>query len=169
MRGVVPEATSVFIRGWMQMVSYYHMIYSPATNNQGKTSDNIYMFVDTTHIQNNSHLIHNITYSVHDGFLMPHWNPSCYPPGSPMGVPPPPLLQINCLSCSSQGGPGPPFTPLPELTPFPQGPCTHPSLRPLQEWSNSQNWQIFLSRQLSTVYLSEKWSVWSGHNLTGES
>jgi hypothetical protein len=33
----VPDATFVFIRGWMQMAFYYHMIYSPKTNNQGKT------------------------------------------------------------------------------------------------------------------------------------
>ncbi len=48
-------------------------------------------------------------------------DPSCCPPGSPMGVLSPPLLQINCLSCSSLGGPGPPTASLPRVTPFPSG------------------------------------------------
>ncbi len=38
-----------------------------------------------------------------------------------MRVLPPPLLVINCLSCSLHGGPGPPPFPPPGLTPFPSG------------------------------------------------
>jgi hypothetical protein len=39
-------------------------------------------------------------------------------PGCSIGVLPPPLLLINCLSCFPPGGPGPPP---PGLTPFPSG------------------------------------------------
>jgi hypothetical protein len=43
----------------------------------------------------------------------------CCLPDCPMGVLPPPLLLINCLSCSSLGGPGPPPpSPLPWVDPI---------------------------------------------------
>ncbi len=38
-----------------------------------------------------------------------------------MRVLPPPLLVLNCLSCSPPGGLGPPPFPPPRLTPFPSG------------------------------------------------
>jgi hypothetical protein len=58
-------------------------------------------------------------------------DPSCCPPGSPMGVFSPPLLQINCLSCSSLGGPGPPLCPPPQADPISLRvhTLTHPSVR----------------------------------------
>jgi hypothetical protein len=70
---------------------------------------------------------------------------SCCPPGSPMEVSSPPLLQINCLSCSLLGGPSPPFAPLPNLTPFPSG-STH-SLIPLSAaviTAFSEIYQVYL-------------------------
>jgi hypothetical protein len=119
----------VYIRGLMQMVYYYHMIYSPETNNQGKTSGYIHTIVATIYVQNNGH------YSQY--YILRAWwvldvalDPSCCPPGSPMGVLSPPILQINCFSCPSLGGPGPPFAPLPSWPHFPQGPRTRSSLRP---------------------------------------
>jgi hypothetical protein len=38
----VPDTTWLYIRGSMQMVFYYHMIYSPETNNESKTLDYIH-------------------------------------------------------------------------------------------------------------------------------
>jgi hypothetical protein len=55
-------------------------------------------------------------------------DPSCCPPGSPMGVLSPLLLQINCLSCSSLGGPGPRAS-LPKVTTFHSG-STHSPIPP---------------------------------------
>ncbi len=124
----VPDATRVYITGWMQMVFYYYMIYSPDTNNQGKTSGYIHTIVATLYLQNNGHYSQ---YCV----LCAWWDldvaldPSCCPPGSPMGVLSPPLLQINCLSCSPLGGPGSPLAPLPKVTPFPVG-STHSLIPP---------------------------------------
>ncbi len=69
---IVPDATCVYIRGWMQMVFYYHMIYSPETNNQVKTSSSIHTIV-VYYIQAEWWSpLHNITYSVRDEFLMSH-------------------------------------------------------------------------------------------------
>ncbi len=49
-------------------------------------------------------------------------------PGCSMRVLTPPLLLINCLSCSPLGGPGPPPFPSPGLTPFPSGSMHLPAL-----------------------------------------
>ncbi len=116
----VPDATMTYIRGWMQMV-YCHMIYSSETE-QNKTmryldmvswiSGNIYIQMVTIH-------------SVYK--LCAQWVLFVTPDSSP-GLPCcsirlllPPLLVIDCLSCSLLGGPGSPHTPPPGLTPFPSG------------------------------------------------
>jgi hypothetical protein len=107
------------------MAFYYHTIYSPETNNQDKTSDYIYIYYIQ---QRNSRYITKL----HTLCMMSSCcriGPSCCPPGSPMGVSPLPLLQINCLSCSPQGGPGPPSAPLPIVSPFPSG-STHSPISP---------------------------------------
>jgi hypothetical protein len=73
-------------------------------------------------------IIHDATYYVHDGFLMPHWTCLAVFLVAPWGSRAPPLSLSNCLSSPSLGGPGPPSVPLPGLTPFPSG-STH-SLTP---------------------------------------
>jgi hypothetical protein len=94
------------------MVFYYHMIYSPETNNQGKTSDYIRTIIVTIY---NKTMVTASQYYVLCACLVLDvaLDPSCSHPSSPMGVSPPPLLQINCLSCSLPGGPGPPSAPSP--------------------------------------------------------
>ncbi len=64
-----------------------------------------------------------------------------------MRVLPPPLLLINCLSCSLSGGLGPPSFPLLAWPHFPQGPGTFPLLRRLH-WKNLQN--SFITRYFAT-------------------
>jgi hypothetical protein len=115
----------------MQMVFYYLMIYSPETNNQGKIMD--YTFITS---RNWCHYIHVENVANSQCYILCAWwvldvasDPSCCPPGSPMGVSSPPLLQINCLSCSPLGGPGSPSAPFPKLTPFPSG-STHLPIPP---------------------------------------
>ncbi len=76
---IVPEATLVYIRGWMQMAFYYHIIYSPETNNQGKTSDYIYI----RYIQQDNgcyfmtlHTLCMMSYWCHIGpILLSYWFP----------------------------------------------------------------------------------------------
>ncbi len=130
--GIVPDAIWLYIRGWMQMAFYYHMIYSPETNNQSKTLDYIHTFVI---------IIYNrTTIIVSQYYVLCAWwvldvasSPSGSPPGSPMDVMSPPLLQINCLSCSLLGGQGPPPPPPHSWWPhFPQGPRIPCSPCPLQ-------------------------------------
>jgi hypothetical protein len=60
----------------MQIVFYYHMIYSPETDNQNETSVMITIIV-TEQMRT---VVHNVTYSVHDEVLMSH---RACPPGSP--------------------------------------------------------------------------------------
>jgi hypothetical protein len=70
-------------------------------------------------------LFHNVTYSVHDEFLMTH-QAQLVVLMVPHGrlVSSTVALQINCLYCSPLGGPGSPSAPLPMVTPFPSG-STH--------------------------------------------
>ncbi len=125
----VPDTTSLYIRGWMQMVFYYHMIYSPETNNQGKTLDYIHTTANT--------IYNRAMITISHCYVFCAWwvvdvasSPSGSPPGSPMVVLSPLLLQINCLSCSPLGGPGPPYPWWPH---FPQGPRAPPPPCPLHE------------------------------------
>ncbi len=67
-------------------------------------------------------VIHSITYSVPRWVLVVTPDSSSSLPGCSMGVLPPPLLLINCLSCSPLGGPGPPPSTPPCWPHFPQGP-----------------------------------------------
>jgi hypothetical protein len=121
----VPDTTLVYIRGWMQMVFYYHMIFSPETINQSET-----LVTFTFTIYNDART------AVSQCHIHCAWwvldvasSPSGCPPGSPMDILSPPLLQIYCLSGSPLGGPGPPSTPLPMVTPFPSG-STHYLISP---------------------------------------
>jgi hypothetical protein len=106
----VPDTTSLYIRGWMQMVFYYHMIYSPKTNNQGKTLEYIHTTAITIYIR--------VTITISQYYVLCAWwvldvtsSPSGSPPGSPMDILSPQLLQINCSSCSRWVGQVPPPPP----------------------------------------------------------
>ncbi len=123
----MPDATVVYIRGWMQMVFYYHMIYSPETDNQCKTLVTITITIYT---------YNEVRTAVSQCHILCAWwvldvasSQSSCPPSSPMDVLSPSLLQTNCLSCSPLGGPGPPSASQTMVTPFPSG-STH-SLIPL--------------------------------------
>jgi hypothetical protein len=105
----VPDATVLNIRELMQMVFYCHMIYSPETSKQRKDTwmwlhEALLLYTYRTAV------IHSITYSVNNGSLLSHrtrllqWSSGCS-----MRVLPPPLLLINCWSCSPLKGPGPPL------------------------------------------------------------
>ncbi len=80
---------------------------------------------------------------------------SCLP-ARPMGVLFPPLLLINCLSCSSLGGPGPPSSPSNGLTPFPSGSSHSPALSSvtIATATKLQNYNIATccTRQTFSVY-----------------
>jgi hypothetical protein len=63
----------LYIRGWMQMDFYCHMIYSPETSNhQYDTWSRLHkaLLLFTYRVM----IIHNITYSVHDGSLLSRRN-----------------------------------------------------------------------------------------------
>ncbi len=124
----VPDATWLYIRGWMQMV-YCHMIYSPEPkqNNQ----QDIWILWHGTLLL--------LTYRVaiiHRNYVLSAWwvlfvapDSSSRLPGCSMKVLPPPLLLNYCLSCSPPGGPDPPHSPLLGWPHFPQGPGTFQLLR----------------------------------------
>jgi hypothetical protein len=107
------------------MVFYYHMIYYPETNNQSETLVTLHLLYTMKH----GLLFHNVTYSVHDEFLMSHLARLVVLLVPPMDALSPLLLQINCLSGSPLGGPGPVSTPLPMVTPFPSR-STHSLISP---------------------------------------
>ncbi len=56
-----------------------------------------------------------------------HAWPFCSSSSCSMRLLSPPLLAVNCLSCSPLGGPGPPSFLPPGLTPFPSGSRHHPT------------------------------------------
>ncbi len=122
---ILPDMTMMCIRGWMQMV-YCHMIYSPETE-QNKTM----RYSDT-----GSGILVIFTYkmvTIHSIYVLcAQWvlfvtpdSSSCLPCHS-IRLLTPPLLVINCLSCSPLGGPGPPQFPHPGWPHFPQAPGTFP-------------------------------------------
>ncbi len=57
----------LYIRGWMKMLFYYHMIYSPETDNQRRHRSQLQSL---TLRQAD---VYNDTYSVHNEVLMSHW------------------------------------------------------------------------------------------------
>jgi hypothetical protein len=99
---------------------YHQMIYSPETDNQGKT---LVTFTFTIYMKQGL-LFHNVTYSVHDEFLMSHG--ACL-----VALPVPPWTSCLLHCCRSIAylaphwvGLVPPSAPLPMVTPFPSG-STH--------------------------------------------
>jgi hypothetical protein len=96
------------------MAFYYHMIYSPETNNQGKTSDYIYIY----YIQRSKGCCFTTLHTLCICVLDVASDPSCCSPGSHMDISPLPLLQINCLSCSLTRRTVPPLRPPPHSDPI---------------------------------------------------
>jgi hypothetical protein len=143
----VPDTTVLYISGWMQMV-YCHMIYSPETKyvskQDGEVLNLMWWNIITVYIQNG-----NYSQWLHTLCTM---GPPCYAGlssnllGCSMRVLPPPLLLINCLSCSLPGGPGPPPFPPPGLTPFPSG------SRHLPASSSATFWYPYWTIQEKKVY-----------------
>ncbi len=118
----VPDATLVYIRGWLQMVFYYHMIYSPETNNQGKTSGYVYIY----YIQWNKAccftMLHTLCMMSSWCCIGPIWLSSWFPHGCFASS----TVADQLLVLFPTGWAGPPLHPLPLVTPFPSGPMHSP-------------------------------------------
>jgi hypothetical protein len=124
----VPDVMMMYIRGWMQMV-YCHMIYSPETkqNETMRYSKTVSWIIGNIYIQMVT--IHSIYLLCARWVLFVTPDSSSHLPCCSMRLLPPPLLVINCLSCSLLGGPGPPSYLHPGWPHFPQAPGTFPILR----------------------------------------
>ncbi len=112
----VPDATFVYIRGWIQMVFYYHIIYCPETNNQHKT-----LFTITIIKAERWTVVHNVTYSVHDEVLMSYWSRLVVLLASPWTS-----CHLRCcrLILLPTWRARSPLRPLTHGSHFPQGSCT---------------------------------------------
>jgi hypothetical protein len=84
----------------------------------------IFILVVRRHLYSSLKTLNN-PHSVHDGSSSSRLTlPAIF--FRSMRVLSPPLLAVNCLSCSPLGGSGPPSFPPPGLTPFPSGSRQHP-------------------------------------------
>jgi hypothetical protein len=100
---------------------YCHMIYSPETK-----QNKVVRYLNV--VSRNTITIYIQMVIIHSDYVLCARWVSFVTPDSSSSLPvcsmrmlPPPLLLINCLSCSPSGGPGPPPFPPLGLTPFPSG------------------------------------------------
>jgi hypothetical protein len=116
-----------YTRGWMQMVFYYQMIYSPETNNTIKHDVCYGCWCG------NWCTTHNDTYSVHKRGLM-LWQARLLSSEAFWDVYPPPLSDTNCPPFPPPGGRGPPTPPASKMASISPG-STHTPSTPSVTWT----------------------------------
>jgi hypothetical protein len=154
----VPDATVLYIRGWMQMVLLPYYLFSWNKWQDGEIQNMMPWDIIAVYIQNGN--FHS------DYILCARWvllvtpDSSSSFPGCSMRVLPPSLLLINSLSCSPLGGRALPHSPLPGWPHFPQCPGTYPLLRRLQLQQKATSYITYVVEPiLHYIYRIRKWGL----------
>jgi hypothetical protein len=140
---IVPDTVFLYTRGWMQMVFYYHMIYSPETDRQIKHRSWL-------HHQGYNRLMHTMKRTL---CIKEPWycaEPVFFVFYHLENVSLPPLSGTNCSLLPPPGGPGPPSAPTFKMAPFSPG-STHifvPMSVTLMSEISNQNKRSFDNREI---------------------